>query len=121
MCRADTLTTVPRAASFSSTALPLDCSRPPDLIVRRFVFAFGIGAALAQDADRTETYRLLALFGDVFELVRGQYVDPVPDKKLIEDAVNGMLTGLDPHSAYLNAAEYRELEAEDKGQFSGAA
>ena len=55
-----------------------------DLIARRFVFAFGISAALAQDTDRTETYRLLALFGDVFELVRGQYVDPVPDKKLIE-------------------------------------
>ena len=53
----------------------------------RFVFAFGIGAALAQDADRTEL-RLLALFGDVFELVRGQYVDPVPDKKLIGNAVN---------------------------------
>ena len=90
-----------------------------DLIARRFLFAFGIGAALAQDTDRTETYRLLALFGDVFELVRGQYVDPVPDKKLIENAVNGMLTGLDPHSAYLNAAEFRELEAEDKGQFTG--
>jgi carboxyl-terminal processing protease len=90
-----------------------------DLIAQRFLFAFGIGAALAQGTDKTETYRLLALFGDVFELVRGQYVDPVPDKKLIENAVNGMLAGLDPHSAYLNAAEFSELEAEDKGQFSG--
>ena len=90
-----------------------------DLIARRFVFAFGFSAALAQDTDRTETYRLLALFGDVFELVRGEYVDPVSDKQLIENAVNGMLTGLDPHSAYLDATEFRELEAEDKGQFSG--
>ena len=89
------------------------------LIARRFVFDFGISAALAQDTDRTETYRLLALFGDVFELVRRDYVDPVSDQKLIENAVNGMLTGLDPHSVYLNAHEFHELEVEDKGEFSG--
>jgi carboxyl-terminal processing protease len=90
-----------------------------DLIARRFTRAFGFSIAFAQDTDRTETYRLLALFGDAFELVRGEYVDPISDKQLIENAVNGMLTGLDPHSAYLDATEFRELEAEDKGRFSG--
>jgi carboxyl-terminal processing protease len=86
-----------------------------DLIARRF----GISAALAQDTDRTETYKLLKLLGDAFELVRTEYVDPVSDRELIENALNGMLTGLDPHSAYLAPAEFRELNAEDKGQFSG--
>ena len=79
----------------------------------------GIHTALAQDTDRTDTYRLLSLFGDVFERVRRDYVDPVSDQKLIENAVNGMLTGLDPHSVYLNAHEFHELEMEDKGEFSG--
>ena len=89
------------------------------LIARGFMRALGFSTAFAQDTDRTETYRLLALFGDAFELVRSEYVDPISDKQLIENAVNGMLTGLDPHSAYLDATEFRDLEAEDKGQFSG--
>lgn len=79
----------------------------------------GISAALAQDTDRTDTYKLLKLFGDVFQLVRSEYVDPVSDKELITNALNGMLTGLDPHSAYLNRTEFNELEAEDRGRFSG--
>jgi carboxyl-terminal processing protease len=90
-----------------------------DLIARGFTRALGFSTAFAQDTDRTETYRLLALFGDAFELVRSEYVDPISDKQLIENAVDGMLTGLDPHSAYLDATEFRDLEAEDKGRFSG--
>jgi carboxyl-terminal processing protease len=86
-----------------------------DLIARRI----GISAAFAQNTNHTETYELLKLFGDVFELVRNEYVDPVSDKELIENALDGMLTGLDPHSAYLTADEFRELDAEDRGQFSG--
>ena len=86
-----------------------------DLIARRI----GISAAFAQNTSPTETYRLLKLFGDVFELVRNEYVDPVSDKELIENALDGMLTGLDPHSAYLTADEFRDLDAEDRGQFSG--
>ena len=65
------------------------------------------------------TYRLLALFGDVFERVRLEYVDPVSDRDLIENAINGMLTGLDPHSSYLNADEYREMQVETEGKFGG--
>jgi carboxyl-terminal processing protease len=79
----------------------------------------GPSAAFAQDADRTETYKLLKLFGDAFELARSEYVDSVSDKELIENALNGMLTSLDPHSAYLTSAEFRELDAEDRGRFSG--
>jgi carboxyl-terminal processing protease len=65
--------------------------------------SIGFAAFAAQDSDRTNTYRLLALFGDVFERVRLEYVDPVSDRDLIENAINGMLIGLDPHSKYLNA------------------
>ena len=90
-----------------------------NLIAGGFPRALGIHTALAQDTDRTATYGLLSLFGDVFERVRRDYVDPVSDQKLIENAVNGMLTGLDPHSVYLNADEFRKLEVEDKGEFSG--
>jgi carboxyl-terminal processing protease len=79
----------------------------------------GVNAAFAQGSYRADTYKLLALFGDAFERVRLEYVDPVSDKTLIEYAIDGMLTGLDPHSGYLNAAEFREVEIQATGQFAG--
>ena len=91
----------------------------PGLIVRHFVGSLGVNAALAQDTDRANTYRLLTLFGDVFERVRSEYVDPVSDKELMEHAINGMLIGLDPHSRYMNAEEFRAMQAETKGEFGG--
>ncbi len=81
--------------------------------------AFGAQTASAQISDRADTYRLLALFGDVFERVRLDYVDPVSDKNLIENALDGMLTGLDPHSGYMSAEVFREMEAQTKGEFAG--
>jgi len=79
----------------------------------------GVNAAFAQESYRADTYQLLALFGDAFERVRLEYVDPVSDKTLIEYAIDGMLTGLDPHSGYMNAAEFREMEIQATGQFAG--
>jgi carboxyl-terminal processing protease len=90
-----------------------------DLIAKHLVRGSGINAAYAQVPDRTNTYRLLTLFGDVFERVRNEYVDPVSDKELMESALNGMLTGLDPHSAYMNAHEFREMQEETSGEFGG--
>ena len=52
---------------------------------------------------RSETYRQLKLFGDVFERVRADYVEEVTDQEMIESAIQGMLSSLDPHSSYLNA------------------
>jgi carboxyl-terminal processing protease len=75
--------------------------------------------AFAQDAGRAETYRLLSLFGDVFERVRAEYVEPVNDRDLIENAINGMLTGLDPHSNYMNAKSYRDMQVQTRGEFGG--
>lgn len=69
--------------------------------------------------DYSETYRQLNLFGDVFERVRSQYVEPVDDEKLIEMAVNGMLTSLDPHSAYLNEDSFQEMQVNTRGEFGG--
>src|ERR1700733_282727 len=89
------------------------------LIASHFVLDLGISAAFAQDTDRANTYRLLTLFGDVFGRVRSQYVDPVSDKELVENAVNGMLTGLDPHSSYMNAEQFRAMRVETKGEFGG--
>ena len=87
-------------------------------------FAAGIAvgplvAAWAQDGGRAETYRLLNLFGDVFERVRAEYVEPVNDRDVIENAINGMLTGLDAHSSYLNARTYRDMQVQTRGEFGG--
>jgi len=79
----------------------------------------GVAAAFAQDSDRADTYRLLTLFGDVFERVRGEYVEPVNDRDLIENAINGMLTGLDPHSNYMNARAFRDMQVQTRGEFGG--
>lgn len=83
---------------------------------------FGITPAFAQDdtsASRADTYRWLTLFGDVFERVRAEYVEQVPDKTLIENALNGMLSGLDPHSAYMNASQFRDMQVQTQGKFGG--
>ncbi len=66
-----------------------------------------------------ETYRLLDLFGDVFERVRKSYVTEVSDEDLIEAAITGMLTSLDPHSGYLNAKNFKDMRVQTRGKFGG--
>lgn len=70
-------------------------------------------------AAGSETYRNLAIFGDVFERVRAQYVTPPDDKSLVENAINGMLTSLDPHSSYLNPEAAQDMRVQTKGEFGG--
>jgi carboxyl-terminal processing protease len=89
------------------------------VVGRHVGYDFGITAAFAQDGSRADTYRLLTLFGDVFERVRAEYVDPVTDKDLVENAINGMLTGLDPHSSYMNSKAFRDMQVQTKGEFGG--
>lgn len=80
----------------------------------------GAGAATVfAEANTSETYRQLNLFGDVFERVRAEYVEPVTDETLIENAINGMLTALDPHSAYLNRKSFQDMQVQTKGEFGG--
>ena len=66
-----------------------------------------------------DTYRQLNLFGDVFERVRADYVEKPDDSKLIETAINGMLAGLDPHSSYMDAKSFRDMQVQTRGEFGG--
>src|ERR1700743_1973569 len=79
----------------------------------------GLGTAFAQDSSRTDMYQMLKVFGDVMQRVRAEYVDPVDDKDLIENAINGALTGLDPHSSYMNAKAFKDMQIQTKGEFGG--
>ena len=76
-------------------------------------------AVLAQSDDRADTYQQLDLFGEVFERVRAEYVEQVTDKELIEAAISGMLTSLDPHSSYLNADSFQDMQVQTRGAFGG--
>jgi len=66
-----------------------------------------------------DTYRQLKLFGEVFERIRADYVEKVSDKDLIEAAIEGMLTHLDPHSSYLNADDFKDMRQQTRGEFGG--
>ncbi len=79
----------------------------------------GGNQAGSQAGSHAETYRLLTLFGDVFEQVRAGYVTPVTDRDLINNALNGMLTGLDPHSSYMTAKQFADMQVQTTGQFGG--
>ena len=79
---------------------------------------FPLGYAGSQNKG-SETYRQLNLFGDVFERVRSDYVEEVGDSEMIEAAINGMLTSLDPHSSYLNAKSFRDMQVQTRGEFGG--
>ncbi|MFZ1965461.1 MAG: S41 family peptidase [Roseiarcus sp.] len=70
-------------------------------------------------AAAADTYRQLNLFGDVFEKIRNDYVEKPDEAKLIEAAINGMLSSLDPHSSYMDAKSYREMQVQTKGEFGG--
>ena len=74
---------------------------------------------LAAGAANNETYRQLNLFGDVFERVRADYVEEVSDSELIEAAINGMLSSLNPHSRYLNAKSFEDMQTLTRGEFGG--
>ncbi|OWY13202.1 peptidase S41 [Thioclava sp. JM3] len=75
---------------------------------------------MAEETKRNETvYQQLDLFGDIFEKIRQDYVEPVDSKKLIEAAINGMLSSLDPHSSYLPPSDYSDMRVQTRGSFGG--
>ena len=73
----------------------------------------------AANPNSAETYKQLNLFGEVFERVRSEYVDDVSDNSLVESAINGMLTSLDPHSNYLNTKNFNDMKVQTRGEFGG--
>jgi carboxyl-terminal processing protease len=78
-----------------------------------------IGFGSSAKAAAADTYRQLNLFGDVFERVRADYVEKPDDSKLIESAINGMLSGLDPHSSYMEPKAFRDMQVQTRGEFGG--
>src|SRR3954468_23207496 len=80
----------------------------------RIVFDGSSAKAAAADTNRE-----LALFHDVFERVRTNYVDKPDDGKLVESAINGMLAGLDPHSSYMDSRSFRAMQTQVSGRFGG--
>jgi carboxyl-terminal processing protease len=96
-------------SSFIATALSLALISSP----------FALPAQAQSEASSAETYQQLTLFGDVLERVRAEYVSELTDKDLIEAAINGMLTSLDPHSGYLNEANFRDMRVQTRGEFGG--
>ena len=92
--------------------------------VSAFVLGAGSMAYVSQQAaasaqPRDKTYRMLELFGDVLDTVDRQYVTDVDDKKLIEAAIDGMLTSLDPHSGYLNPESFDDMRDQTRGEYGG--
>jgi carboxyl-terminal processing protease len=75
--------------------------------------------ASAQTAPKVKTYKMLELFGDVLDTVERQYVTEVDDQKLIEAAIDGMLTSLDPHSGYLNPDSFDDMRDQTRGEYGG--
>jgi len=102
--------------------------RKPELAFWAFlIFAIAITGTAVYNVARTQTasaanseiYRQLDLFGDVLERVRSDYVEKPDDSELIESAINGMLSALDPHSAYLNPKHFRDMQVQTRGEFGG--
>jgi len=91
------------------------------LVIRNLLFlSIILGSSASFSASKNkETYEYLDLFGKVFDRVRSEYVEEVTDQELIEKAIDGMLTGLDPHSGYMNEEVWQEMQMDTQGKFGG--
>ncbi|MDP1630674.1 MAG: S41 family peptidase [Caulobacter sp.] len=97
-----------------------------NLLIGACAFVMGAGAmayvgqtAQATAQPRAQTYRLLELFGDVLDIVQKQYVTEVDDRKLIEAALDGMVSSLDPHSGYLAPDSFEDMQDTTRGEYGG--
>ncbi len=88
-------------------------------VIAGILVSLNIQAIAERSARAPLPVEELRAFTEVFGAIKQNYVEPVEDKKLITEAINGMLTGLDPHSAYLDAEAFRELQVGTQGQFGG--
>jgi len=80
---------------------------------------FNVSRTYSATTPNSEIYRQLDLFGDVLERVRSDYVEKPDDAALVENAINGMLAALDPHSAYLSPKHFRDMQVQTRGEFGG--
>jgi carboxyl-terminal processing protease len=88
----------------------------PAALIVLVLFAF---PSVGREEPKADIFSQLNLLGDVIERVRSDYVEPVDDEKMIEAAINGMLASLDPHSSYMNAKSYRDMQVQTRGEFGG--
>src|SRR6516225_7462917 len=96
----------------AGAAFTLLASGQPSLIA--------LESAVAKPAtESSATFRNLELFGKIFDIARAQYVDKPDDGKLIASAINGMMSSLDPHSNYMDAKSFSEMQADTNGEFGG--
>lgn len=84
-----------------------------------FIFLTGIGLQLSHGDDENLPLDEIRTFTEVFSKIKNDYVEEVDDRKLLEDAIRGMLAGLDPHSTYLDRESYKELQEGTTGEFGG--
>ena len=84
-----------------------------------FFFLISLIASSFLSASNKDLYQKLDVFGDVFDIIKKNYVEDVNDKEVIEYAINGMLQSLDPHSGYMNTEIYVEMQEETRGEFGG--
>lgn len=84
-----------------------------------FTLIFSSKFALANKEANNETYKMLNLFAEVLDKIHTDYVEETTDKKLLENAINGMLSSLDPHSSYLNESDFKDIKTQTSGQFGG--
>ena len=89
------------------------------LLIAVIFWTVGSGFYRNLSAKGAETYKGLKLFSDVIELIENNYVDPVNSKDLIDKAIQGMVSGLDPHSAFLSPDDFKELQIDTQGEFTG--
>ena len=88
-------------------------------LIAGILVSLHFSAVADKDTETTLPIEELRAFSEVFGRIKSDYVEPVSDKKLITEAINGMLTGLDPHSAYLDADSFKELQVGTQGEFGG--
>lgn len=91
----------------------------PRLLFSALLISVMVAGPACAKKPTDSTYELLNLFGEVFDRVRTDYVEEVSDQKIIEAALNGMLTSLDPHSSYMNEKQFDEMKVQTKGEFGG--
>ena len=89
------------------------------LVVILFILSFFTFNPVLSKENKKETYEQLDLFGQVFDLIKSKYVEEVKSKELIEAAINGMLSSLDPHSGFLAPKSYDDMQVDTKGSFGG--
>ena len=94
------------------------------IVIYTLIAGLFTGCAIAKEEpkpaeNQVNTYEMLNLFGEIMERTKASYVEEVSDKQLIESAINGMLTSLDPHSSYLTEEDFRYMNEQTKGKFGG--